>query len=71
MTARRWIEYLVAILVGNALYFLVLYPGLPRALQHQPFRFDAGLLLDFLVCVLVYVVMRMAVAYARRSNERA
>ncbi|MGH9367760.1 MAG: hypothetical protein ACRD3M_08825 [Thermoanaerobaculia bacterium] len=71
MTARRWIEYLVAILAGNAMYFLLLYPALPRLLQHQPFRFDAGLALDFLLCVAVYGAIRLGVAHARRWNERA
>jgi hypothetical protein len=71
MTLRRWIEYLVAILVGNAIYFLILFPALPRLLQHQPFRFDPGLVLDFVGCVGVYGVIRLAVAHARRWNERA
>ncbi|HTO87336.1 MAG TPA: hypothetical protein VMR54_07385 [Thermoanaerobaculia bacterium] len=71
MTPRRWIEYLVAILIGNGIYFLILYSALPRVLQHLPFRFDAGLVLDFLLCVAVYGVMRLAVAHARRWNERA
>jgi hypothetical protein len=66
MTPRRWIEYTVAILAGNGLYFLILFPGLPAALQHQPFRIDPGLLLDFLCCVAVYGVIRLASAHARR-----
>jgi hypothetical protein len=71
MTPRRWIEYLFAILAGNAIYFFILYPALPPLLQHQPFRFDAGLALDFLLCVAVYGVIRLGVAHARRWNERA
>jgi hypothetical protein len=71
MTLRRWIEYFIAILVGNGIYFLVLYPALPPLLQHQPFRFDAGLVLDFLLCVAVYGAIRLGVAHARRWNERA
>jgi hypothetical protein len=71
MTPRRWVEYLLAILVGNGLYFLVLFPALPHLLQHQPFRFDAGLALDFLLCVIVYGVMRLAISHARRWNERS
>ncbi|HYB52533.1 MAG TPA: hypothetical protein VEG84_01590 [Thermoanaerobaculia bacterium] len=71
MTLRRWIEYLVAILAGNGIYFLLAYPALPGALQHQPFRFDAGLILDFILCVAVYGVIRLGVAHARRWNERA
>ena len=66
MTRRRWIEYLAAILAGNAIYFLVLFPALPRWLQHQPNRFDAGLALAFACCVAVYLVIRMASAHARR-----
>jgi hypothetical protein len=69
MTPRRWIEYTVAILAGNAIYFLVLYPDFPRALQHQPWNFDAGLAIDFLCCVVVYGVIRLGVAQARRMNE--
>ena len=78
MTARRWIEYTAAILAGNAIYFLILYPVLPTQLQHlpprpggpTPFRFDLGLLIDFLCCVAVYGVIRLASAHARRLNER-
>jgi hypothetical protein len=70
MTRRLWIEYTAAILVGNAIYFLLLYPGLSRTLQHQPFRFDPGLALDFLCCVVVYGVIRLGVSHARRWNER-
>lgn len=71
MTPRRWIEYLVAILAGNAIYFLVLFPVLPRVLQHQPFRFDLGLLLAFLCCVGVYGVIRLASAHARRMIAKS
>lgn len=70
MTLRRWIEYLAAILAGNAIYFWVLFPALPRWLQHQPYALDAGLLLDFLLCVTVYIVIRMGSAHARRMLGR-
>ena len=66
MTPRRWIEYTVAILAGNAVYFLVLFPGLSPALQHQPLKVDFGLVLDFLCCVAVYAVIRLGSAHARR-----
>jgi len=70
MTPRRWIEYTIAILAGNAIYFLVLYPGFPRVLQHKPWRFDAGLALDFLLCVVVYGVIRLGVRHAHRVEEQ-
>ena len=69
MTPRRWIEYTIAILAGNALYFFILYPGIAPILQHQPFRFDPGLVLDFLCCVAVYGVIRLGVAHARRWSR--
>jgi hypothetical protein len=70
MTPRRWIEYLAAILAGNAIYFLVLFPSLPPALQHRPFVFDVGLALDFFLCVTVYGVIRMGSRHAQRWNRR-
>lgn len=71
MTPRRWIEYSAAVLIGNGLYFLVLYPGLPALLQHQPFRVDPGLVLDFACCVAVYGVIRLGVAHAHRNPKRS
>lgn len=71
MTLRRWIEYTAAILAGNGIYFLVLFPGLPPALQHRPFVFDLGLGFDFLLCVMVYGVIRMASRHAERWNRRS
>ena len=68
MTKRRWIEYAVAVLVGNAIYFWVLHPGLPPALQNQPYRFDAGLAIDFLCCILVYIAIRLGSRHARRAD---
>jgi hypothetical protein len=66
VTARRWVEYLVAILAGNAIYFLVLFRGLPPALRHEPLRIDAGLLLDFVCCILVYAAIRLGSRHGRR-----
>ena len=66
MTLRRWIEFAISIAVGNAIYYLLLFPSL----QHQPLRFDAGLVVDFGLCLLVYGVIRLAVAHARRMNAR-
>jgi hypothetical protein len=50
-------QALVAVLAGNALYFLVLAPRLPAAWRHQPFALDLGLLLDFLLCALLYALL--------------
>jgi hypothetical protein len=56
---RRWIEYLVAILLGNAIYYFSLVPHLPQALRHQGFLLDWGSLVDFIVCASVYGLIRL------------
>lgn len=58
-TPRRWLEYLVAILFGNGIYYLSLFPHLPGSLQHQGFQMDPGVLIDFLVCVAMYGLIRL------------
>jgi hypothetical protein len=70
MTPRRWIQYTVAILAGNAIYFWFLFPSLSPGLQHQPLKLDAGLALDFLCCLAVYAVIRLGASHARRQIER-
>lgn len=59
-TPRRWLEYLVAILLGQAIYYFSLVPHLPYSLQHQGFQIDLGMFLDFIVCVAVYGLIRIA-----------
>lgn len=56
------VEALVAILAGNALYFLVLAPRLPPAWQHRPFVVDLGWWLDLLLCAALYALLH----YGRR-----
>lgn len=59
LTPRRWLEYLAAILLGNAIYYFSLVPHLPEALRHQGFQIDWGMLLNFAVCVAVYGLIRL------------
>lgn len=51
-------EALVAILAGNALYFLGLFPHLPPLWRHQSFAADRGLALDFLLCLVAFAAIR-------------
>jgi hypothetical protein len=60
ITVRRWLEYLIAILIGNAIYYFSLTPHLPPALRHQNFQMDWGVAVDFAVCVVVYGLIRVA-----------
>jgi hypothetical protein len=64
-TPRRWLEYLIAILFGNAIYYFSLFPHLPQSLQHQGFEMDAGVFVDFVVCVAIYGLIRLG-AYLHR-----
>ena len=59
---------LLSILIGNLIYFWA-NPRLPYAMQHQPNSIDYGLGLDFLVCVVIYVIMD-AVFLKSSSKER-
>ncbi len=56
---RRLLKQLAAVLIGNAIYFLLLMPHLPPAAQHQPDRLDLGLLVDFWICVVVYGIIEL------------
>jgi hypothetical protein len=59
-TPRRWLEYLIAILLGNAIYYFSLVPHLPQTLKHQGFHTDWGTLVDFVICASVYGLIRLA-----------
>jgi len=48
---------LLAVLAGNAVYF-VLMPYLPPVARHAPYRLDFGLLVDFLFCVAVLAIVK-------------
>ncbi len=49
---------LIAILLGNAIYFGV-ERFLPPKAQHQPFQIDWGLAVDFWICVACYGIVRL------------
>lgn len=62
--ANFW-KSLAAILIGNALYFLVVSPLLPPAGRHRDFAIDLGLVIDFWVCLVVYGLIQLML---RRKN---
>jgi hypothetical protein len=64
-TARRWAEYLLAVLGGNIVY-LAIEPQLPIPLRHRMFQVDLGLAIDFLICVALYGLIRLV----RGSGDR-
>jgi len=50
---------LAAVLAGNAIYFLLM-PHLPRTMRHSLFKEDWGLLVDFAICAVIFVIVRIA-----------
>jgi hypothetical protein len=62
---KNFLDALVAVLAGNAIYFLLM-PHLPAPVQHRLFKEDLGLLVDFCICTVIFA----AVKFARR-NDRA
>jgi hypothetical protein len=56
---------LIAVIVGNAIYFLLLMRLLPPAGHHGVARLDLGLLIDFWVCVAVFGVIELIVKSTR------
>lgn len=53
---RDWMKMLLAILLGNVIYFAVM-PFLPDFLTHNLYALDPGLLLDLALCIAVYRVI--------------
>ncbi len=64
MLRRHW-KTLVAILGGNLIYFGLLFPYLPPAARHRPYRLDWGLVVDFWICLALYglLVFRLRKKY--------
>jgi hypothetical protein len=53
------LQALLAIIMGNVVYFLLL-PSLPLAARHHRFHFDLGTIIDFWFCLVFYGVIRTA-----------
>jgi hypothetical protein len=67
----KWLRYLVAILLGNGLYF-ALSPYLPPAARHGARELDLGTVVDFWFCLLVYGLMELgAFLGGRRGGDHA
>jgi hypothetical protein len=57
--AARLGKSLLAILLGNVIYFLAILPHVPAAGRHQAFKLDLGLVLDFWTCVACWGLIEM------------
>lgn len=61
----NFLKSLLAVVAGNAIYFLVLMPLLPPAGRHGIARIDLGLVIDFWVCVAVFGVIELVLRRKR------
>jgi len=55
----NFLQALLAIILGNAVYFL-LSPSLPPAARHHRFQLDLGTIIDFWFCLVAYGLIRTA-----------
>lgn len=66
---KNFWQSLIAVVVGNAIY-LLLMPRMPRLAQHTTFRFDLGLVVDFWICLVIYGLLELLKRW-RRSRHKA
>lgn len=65
-----WLKYLVAILLGNALYFS-LDRYLPPLARHHPFKMDLGTVVDFWFCLMVYGLLELGRFLRSRRKHKS
>jgi len=63
----NFLHALVAVLAGNAAYFLIM-PHLPASAQHVPQRMDLGLIVDFCICLVILGMVKVVARYRRHSK---
>jgi hypothetical protein len=68
-SVTNFLHALVAVLAGNAAYFLLM-PYLPLAVRHVPFRTDLGLVVDAFFCLVALGVTRFVSGWKHESRLR-
>jgi hypothetical protein len=64
----NFVHALIAVLAGNAVYFLLM-PHLPPTARHAPFKTDIGLAVDFWFCLVVFGMVKTAAGWKRHSSS--
>lgn len=64
----NFLQALVAVLAGNAVYFLLM-PYLPVAARHRTFHYDLGLVVDFWFCLVAFGIVKTAVRWRERRRD--
>ena len=62
-------QALVAVLAGNAIYFLLM-PHLPPAARHVAPRLDLGMVVDFWICLVIFGLIKTASRRRRNSSRK-
>jgi len=57
-TIKNFLDALLAVLAGNAIYYL-LAPHLPVAIRHGRFVEDWGLVVDFIICTVIFFTVKL------------
>ena len=55
----NFLQMLLAIILGNIVYFLLL-PSLPPIAHHRTLHLDLGMAVDFWFCLVAYGLIRTA-----------
>lgn len=58
VTRNVW-QAVIAVIGGNAIYFLLLWPHLPANARHDVYRIDLGLLIDFWICATCFGLVKL------------
>lgn len=61
---KNFWQSLIAVLVGNAIYFLLM-PKLPVPARHSVNRLDLGLVVDFWICLVIYGLLELVKRWRR------
>lgn len=68
MKENFW-KSLIAVVVGNLLYFFVFYRMMPTVARHTPFKLDLGLLVDVWFCLVIYGIVELIIRLRRKSSH--
>jgi hypothetical protein len=65
----NFVQALIAVLAGNAAYFLLM-PYLPPQARHVPLRLDLGTVVDFWLCLVFFGITKTITGRKRPSPKR-
>jgi hypothetical protein len=69
-STANFLHALVAVLAGNAIYFL-LERYLPAGARHVPFKIDVGMVVDFWFCLVAFGIVKMIAARRESKAHRS